>query len=352
MPGEKTEQPTDKHLRDVREEGQVCKSQEISSTAVVLAVFAYIGFSYDWISSEIKGLMLTAAANIGQSFEAALKTMSAASARVFLLIALPAVLLAAAAGAVGHLGQTGVLFAFKAALPKLDKLNPKNWFKKTFSLKNLVEFLRSVLKIGVVCVVFYLVFREALPLVLRLPGQGMRGVDIVLRHVLWRTTMYCMAAFAGIAAADWLFQRWQYLKEHMMSREDIKNEFKQMEGDPLIKGQRRQLHQEMVMHDQAQSVRQADVLVTNPTHLAIAIEYKPDKTPLPVILAKGEGGLAERMMKIAEEAGVPIMRNVPLAHDLWEQGQELQYIPSTLIEPVAEVLRWLRELRAEQEGNS
>jgi len=248
-------------------------------------------------------------------------------------------------GVIGHVGQTGFMFAMKAAMPKLDKLNPKNWFTKTFSIKNLVEFLRSIVKIAVVSLVFYKVFMEALPLLMRLPGQGTRGVDIALRLVLWRASLYCAAAFALIAAADWLFQRWQFMKEHKMSKEDIKQEFKQMEGDPQIKGQRKQLHQEMVMNDQAQSVRQADVLVTNPTHLAIAIEYKPEKTPLPVVLAKGEGALAERMMKIAEEAGVPIMRNVPLAHDLWEQGQELQYIPSSLIEPVAEVLRWLRELK-------
>jgi type III secretion protein U len=345
MPGEKTEPPTDKHLRDAREQGQVCKSQEIPSTAVVLAMFTFVWLGYDWISDEIKGLIVKATANLDQPFEAALKTMTLASTRTLLMISLSAVVVAALAGVVAHLAQTGPMFAIKAAMPKLDKLNPKQWFSKTFSIKNLFEFLRSVLKIAVVCVVFYIVFMDALPLLLRLPGQGTRGVDIALRIVLWRTALYCVAAFACIAVADWLFQHWQFMKEHKMSKEDIKNEFKQMEGDPRIKGQRKQLHQEMVMNDQAQSVRQADVLVTNPTHLAIAIEYKPEKTPLPVILAKGEGFLAERMMKIAEEAGVPIMRNVPLAHDLWEQGQELQYIPSSLIEPVAEVLRWLRELK-------
>ena len=345
MPGEKTEQPTDKKLRDAREEGQVCKSQEIPSTAVVLATFMFVWIGYDWITGEIKALIVKAAQNIDQPFEAAIKSMTLSSARVFAMICIPVVIIAAVAGVIGHVGQTGVMFAFKAAMPKLDKLNPKNWFTKTFSIKNLFEFFRSLLKIGVVCLVFYKVFMDALPLLLRLPGQGTRGVDIALRTVMWQAAVYSGIGFVCIAAADWLFQRRQFLKEHMMSKEDIKQEFKQMEGDPQIKGQRKSLHQEMVMNDQAQSVRQADVLVTNPTHLAIAIEYKPDKTPLPVILAKGEGGMAERMMKIAEEAGVPIMRNVPLAHDLWEQGEELSYIPSSLIEPVAEVLRWLREIK-------
>jgi type III secretion protein U len=343
--GEKTEPPSDKHLRDAREEGQICKSQEISSAAVVLAIFLYVWVGFDWISGEIQDLMLRAAECIGRPFGESLKNMVNESTRVFLTLAAPGVVLAATAGTVGHLGQTGLLFAFKAAMPKLDKLNPKQWFGKVFSLKNLIEFLRSILKIGVVVLVFYLVFMNTLPLLLRLPGHGFAAVQIALRQVMRQTASYSLAAFVAIAALDWLFQRHQFLKEHMMSKEDLKNEYKEQEGDPQIKGQRKQLHQEMVMSDQTQSVKNADVLITNPTHLAIAIEYKEGKTLLPVILAKGEGLLAERMMKIADAAGIPIMRNVPLAHDLFDQGTELEYIPSALIEPVAEVLRWLQELR-------
>jgi type III secretion protein U len=166
-----------------------------------------------------------------------------------------------------------------------------------------------------------------------------------MRQVMRQTASYALAAFAAIAALDWLFQKHQFMKEHRMSKDDVKKEYKEQEGDPQVKGQRKQLHQEMVMSDQVQGVKNADVLITNPTHLAIALEYKKGKTPLPVILAKGEGRLAERMMKAAEAAGVPIMRNIPLAHDLFDQGTELQYIPAELIEPVAEVLRWLRDLR-------
>ncbi|MCC8191015.1 MAG: type III secretion system export apparatus subunit SctU [Planctomycetes bacterium] len=345
MAGEKTEQPTDKKLRDAREQGQIAKSQEVPAAAVVLVMFLLVWVGFDFFCDEIKAAMLLAADSLALPFEDAVGMVVGAVARLFLLTAVPAVLLAAAAGTVGHIAQSGLLFAFKAAMPKLDKLNPKQWFSKVFSLKNLVEFLRSLVKIAVVCVVFYLVFMAALPEIIRLPGHGLAGVDALLRLVMRRTASYCLAAFAGIAVLDWLFQRQQYLKENMMSKEDVKNEYKEMEGDPQIKGQRRQLHQEMAMNEQAAAVRQADVLITNPTHLAIAIEYKEGKTPLPVILSKGEGHLAKRMIQVAEEAGVPIMRNVPLAHDLWEQGQELEYIPSGLIEPVAEVLRWLRELR-------
>ena len=350
MPGEKTEQPTDKHLRDAREQGQVAKSQEISSTASVLAIVAFIWIGFDWICGRFEALFLHAASLVGQPFGQSFSSLLDAAAETFLVVALPAAVIAAVAGAVGHLAQTGLVLAWKAAMPKLDKLNPKQWFSKVFSIKNLIEFLRSILKVGVVVVVFYMVFMDALPLILRLPGHGLPAVQVAMRMVMRDTVIYLAACLAAICGADWFFQRQQFLKEHMMSKEDVKNEYKEMEGDPQIKSQRKQLHQEMVMSDQAQSVKRADVLITNPTHLAIAIEYKRDKTPLPVILAKGQGELAARMIKEAEQAGVPIMRNVPLAHDLWEQGEELHYIPDTLIEPVAEVLIWLRELGENQGG--
>ncbi len=350
MSGEKTEEPTDKHLRDAREQGQVAKSQEIPSTAVVLSVVAFVWIGFDWIAGRFQALFLDAASLIGQPFGQAFPFLIEAAAETFLIVVVPCVVMAAVAGSVGHLAQTGLVLAWKAAMPSLDKLNPKQWFSKVFSIKNLIEFLRSIVKIGVVTVVFYMVFMDALPLLLRLPGHGLDAAQVAMRMVMRETVFYLFACLAAICAADWFFQRQQFLKEHMMSKEDVKNEYKEMEGDPQIKGQRKQLHQELVMGDQVASVKKADVLITNPTHLAIAIEYKPDKTPLPVILAKGRGELAARMVREAEKAGVPVMRNVPLAHDLYEQGQELHYIPETLIEPVAEVLIWLRELREKEGG--
>ena len=135
----------------------------------------------------------------------------------------------------------------------------------------------------------------------------------------------------------------------MMTKDEVKREYKEMEGDPMIKGKRKQLHQEMVMSDSVEKTKKSTVLVTNPTHRAIAIYYEKDKTKLPMIVAKGEGYLAERMIKAAQEAGIPIMRNVPLAHDLFDHGNIEQYIPVELIEPVAEVLRWVQQLQHERE---
>jgi type III secretion protein U len=151
-----------------------------------------------------------------------------------------------------------------------------------------------------------------------------------------------------IAAFDYFLQYRQHMNGLMMSKDEIKREYKEMEGDPHIKSKRKQFHQELLMEDTSGRVRKSSVLVTNPTHIAIAILYDAEETPLPMVLAKGEGYLAERMIAIAKEEGIPIMQNVPLARSLHAEAPVDQYIPSSLIEPIAEVLRWVQSL---QENN-
>ena len=147
-----------------------------------------------------------------------------------------------------------------------------------------------------------------------------------------------------LAALDFFFQKWQFTKNNMMSKDEIKREYKESEGDPLIKSKRKQLHQELINQNSLQKVRKAKVLVVNPTHYAVALDYEKDKTPLPVILAKGQGELALRMMEVARQEGIPIMHNVSLAQSLYAEGTEDSYIPRELIGPVAEVLRWAQSL--------
>lgn len=151
-------------------------------------------------------------------------------------------------------------------------------------------------------------------------------------------------AFTLIAALDYLYQRYKWLNEHKMSIEEVKREYKESEGDPMVKSQRKQLHRELLNQNAVDNVRRAKVLVVNPTHFAVALDYDKEKTPFPVILAKGEGNLALRMIEAAKEAGVPVMRNVPLARALYSEGMENGYIPHDLIGPVAEVLRWVQSL--------
>ena len=155
--------------------------------------------------------------------------------------------------------------------------------------------------------------------------------------------------FIVIAAADFVFQKFQHTKQLKMSKDEIKKEYKEMEGDPLIKGKRKQFHHELMSQQVASNVKRSSVVVTNPTRIAIALEYRQGETPLPIVRAKGEGFLAKRIIEIAQQEGIPIMENVPLARDLHEQSTVDQYIPVDLIEAVAEVLRWVKQL---EEQNS
>jgi type III secretion protein U len=156
--------------------------------------------------------------------------------------------------------------------------------------------------------------------------------------------MNVVFAYVAIAGFDYFFQRYQYIKQLKMSKDEVKREYKESEGDPQIKGKRRQLHQELLANDTMQRTRKATVVVTNPTHLAVAIYYDEKDNVLPTVLAKGEDHLAQRMKAVAREEGIPIMENVPLARALYANVPVDRYIPSDLIEPMAEVLRWVKEL--------
>ena len=231
---------------------------------------------------------------------------------------------------VANLGQVGILFAFKGAMPKLENVSPSKWFQKVFSMKNLVEFLKNIIKVTVLGVTVWVVMRDHLPTLFAIQRGTIWTMWEVLGMAVKDLLLMAAGVFCVIAAVDYLFQ---------------KREYKEMEGDPQVKGKRKQLHQEMLSQNALGNVRKAKVLVTNPTHYAVALDYEKDRTPLPVILAKGEGFLAQRMIRVAQEEGIPIMRNVPLARSLFENGTENAYIPKDLIGPVAEVLRWVQSLQ-------
>lgn len=147
-----------------------------------------------------------------------------------------------------------------------------------------------------------------------------------------------------LAALDYLFQRWQHTKQLRMSKDEVKREYKEMEGDAQIKSKRKQLHQELISQGATESTKKATVLITNPTRIAVALYYEEEQTPLPIVLAKGEGALAQRMVAAAKEEGIPIMRNVPLAQALLSDAKENAYIPGDLVQQVADVLLWVKSL--------
>ena len=345
MSSDKTEQPTPKRLREAREKGDVPKSQDMAPALTVLALVVYFIAKGEDIFFELQDMTNAVFSTVGMPFDQAFGLAITGVAKASLAIVAPIVALVMAAALIGILGQVGVLIAVKAAIPQMDNINPSKWFKKIFSIKNAVDFLKNVIKVTVLGVTAWMVMRDHMRELFLIPGGDIRILWATLGSTAKDLTLNVAGVFCVIALLDYLFQRWQYNKQHMMSKDEVKKEYKEMEGDPHIKSKRKQLHQEMISQNSLGNVRKAKVLVTNPTHYAVALDYEKDKTPLPVIVAKGEGALAKRMIEVAKEEGIPIMQNVPLARDLFRNGTENSYIPQDLIGPVAEVLRWVQSLQ-------
>jgi type III secretion protein U len=341
---EKTEQPTAKRLREAREKGEIAKSQEVPAAALVLSLALYLMARGSAIMSTLRA-MAEATFNLAfEPFDQAFGLAVSIVGMGMLEIVAPIVAVVVTVSLVSCLAQVGIIFSVKAAAPKMENLSPSRWFKKTFSVGNLIDLLKNIIKVVILSTIVYKTLGRHWHDLFRLPKSDATSLTTVLGASASDLAVWAAAAFAGLAAADYAWQRHKYNKDHMMSKDEVKREYKEMEGDPIIKSRRRQLHQEMASQGAMDSVRKAKVLVTNPTSYAVALDYEKERTPLPVILAKGEGELARRMIEVAKEAGIPILREAPLARELFDQGSENAYIPSSLIGPVAEVLRWLETL--------
>jgi type III secretion protein U len=344
MSSEKTEYPTSKKLREAREEGQVAHSKDLTQTVLILAIFGYLLTAAPEIFRRMGEMMLLPATVLKMNFEDAVNVVVTQLFRDSIALMMPFLLIVIGLGLFIEMLQTGMLFSIKSLMPSAKKLNVVENVKNVFSIKNLMEFVKSVLKIAMLSAIVYTLLRSELPTMLTLPEAGLVGVGVALAMMLKTMIVRVSVGYAIIAAADFAWQRHQHVKGLMMSKEEIKQEYKEAEGDPHIKHQRKHIHQELLQEGAVQKTRKATVVVTNPTHLAIALQYEKDKTPLPLVLAKGEGNTAERMVQAAREEGIPVLQNIPLARALMETAQPDQYIPSELVEAVAEVLKLVQEL--------
>jgi type III secretion protein U len=242
------------------------------------------------------------------------------------------------------------VLTFEKLKPQLEHLNPVAGVKRMFSMDNLIEVVKALAKTALLFLVGWLVVKAALPQMVGLARSAevpVRALGALLWDLTFKLAAWTVALFAFVALLDAAYQRWSFTKKMRMSLRDIKQETKESEGDPYIKQHRRQAHQEWSQRNAAQAAHNANVLVVNPTHVAIAIDYDEETIPVPTIAAKGEDYVARAMRAAAEEAGVPIVRNVSLARDLLVRAEVGEIIPADLFEIIAEVVLWAREVRAE-----
>ncbi len=357
--GDKTEKPTPRRLQDARKKGDVPKSKDVTSTVGVVVWLVVLAFGGTYAGSKISSLFDSSFAAVaeGRSFDIALPALGWAAISTFLLLTAIALIPAAAIGTLSEFLQAGGVLSFEKLKPTLDKMNPVEGFKRMFSLDNLVELIKTVIKALLIVLVTWAVLQAALPdIVATLPVQAMptyvgvgrdaaNGALQLTGDLAVQLFGWTLGVFLLVAVLDMSYQRYSYTKKLRMSLRDIRDEVKENEGDPHIRASRKQLHQEWANQNAIGAARNANVLIVNPTHLALALDYDPDGCPVPVLAAKGEGPLAQAMREAAEEAGVPIIRNVDVARRLYEHGTVEDVIPQDMFEAIAEIILWAKQER-------
>ncbi|HEY8881044.1 MAG TPA: EscU/YscU/HrcU family type III secretion system export apparatus switch protein [Roseateles sp.] len=351
--GDKTEQPTQKRLQDARKKGDVPKGKELTSTATLLVWLVMGALCMQLACERIAALCegLFARVNAGwreEGFAHVAALLGWQSVELAALLVGLLVIPVAALGTLVEFLQAGPVLAFEKVAPKMEHLNPAEGIKRMFSLDNLVELLKGILKTALLFGIGWAVARTLLPDAMRLATSSDRPAQH-LGGLIWEGTVKSLAwtvgVFFGVAFLDTLWTRHRFTKKMRMSMRDIKQEMKESEGDPHLKQQRKQAHAEWSQRNQQAAARGANALVVNPTHVAIAIDFEPGRCPVPTVSAKGEDHVARAMREAAEEAGVPIVRNVPLARELLARCEEGEVIPPDLFDVLAEVIVWAEGVR-------
>ena len=343
--GEKTELPTPKKLRDAREKGQVCTSKDITSTAILVVLFAVLAWMGVALVGDMEGMMRFIGLRVAENDEAAVGAASTMAILTVIKHSFAFVFVAALIGIVGNVSQIGFLFTFEPIIPKLEKLSPVEGAKKIFSMKNLFEFLKNVVKVSFLGYLIYKIIWASAPELLTMCYGTVDDIFPCLKLMLKRLAIYTAFGYIVIAVVDRLFQGRNFTKQMMMTKDEVKREYKEMEGSAEVKQAQRQFRQEILNGpDPAESAKRANVVVTNPTHLAVGIRFKADEAPLPRICALGAGNIARIIRETALAAGIPVMEDRPLARALYAEGRMEDFIPDSLIEPVAELLKWAKQI--------
>lgn len=348
--GDKTEEPTAKKRADAKKKGQVAKSQEVSTAFVLLAGFLSIKMLWESIYGSIKGYSIYIFSNLNQGGD------TESVIRIFIDImvifaktALPIMLVIMLVGLMINLFQVGINFSTEILMPKLDKLSPISGFGRIFSKRSLIELVKSLLKILVIGFFIYTYIRDEILAMPQFIFFDLQTSLTKVADVIFMLSFKICGVIFLMAVLDLGYQKWQTTQDLKMTKQEVKDEMKQMEGDPQIKGKIRQKQRQMAMARMMQEVPQADVIVTNPTHFAVALSYKHGMDA-PVVLAKGQDLVAQKIKEIARENRITIVENKPLARALFASTEVGDRIPQELYQSVAEVLAYVYRLKNRRRG--
>jgi flagellar biosynthetic protein FlhB len=345
---ERSERATGKRRMEARKRGQVVLSREIPSALILIGV---LGVFYFAGAQAFDDLMRLFGRFFGQLHTARLRTISDAGTLAgellqesFLLLA-PMVLPLLVAGLIGNVIQVGFEIHVEPLAPKLSKLNPLAGIKRIFSLRGLVELVKSTVKIVFIGVIAWSVVSGYLTEFPTLVRRDIAGIWEFTHTAAVRIIFYVCLAMIVLAVLDYAYQRWQHEQSLKMTKQEVKDERRQAEGDPQIKSRIRSLQRQAAYHRMIAEIPKADVVITNPTHLAVALRFDPSEMAAPRVVAKGADHLAERIRDIAREHNVPLVENKSLAQALYKLAQPGDTIPVDLYRAVAEVLAYVYRLK-------
>jgi len=338
---EKTEQPSPKRREEAIEKGNVAKSSELNSVAVLIAtliVFRYLG---GFIGEELNEFMnyIYTESSMMQLNETSFAALSQFTITAMFTIMAPVLLIVLLFAVASNVGQVGFIVATKALKPNFKKLNPFSGLKRLFSMRSIVELVKGLLKIAIIGIIGYLVVMSHYEEYLVLPHQSVMHIAGFMGDVMYDLTFKIAIALLVMAIGDFAYQKYDHEKNLKMTKQEVKEENKQAEGDPQVKGRIRTLQREMARRRMMADIPEATVVVTNPTHYAVALKYDPAaKADAPKVIAKGKNLIAQKIKEIAAEHGVPVVENKPLARSLFSATEVGDEIPGALYQAVAEVL--------------
>ncbi len=351
--GDKQFDATPHKLREAHKKGQIFKSKDITQLVTFMVGFFMIYYLSGFIWQNFAGLFNALWTQIPYKSLSVIGGgyISYHTVHCFVIIILPLLLALIGTGLLIEFTQVGPIFTTETMKFDLAKLNPFEGIKKViFNLRSLFELVKSVFKVSVLGYIAFLSFKRFMPELLGLIEVSNKfGAIAILGRIFYDFTVKSVIFLLVVAILDYLFQRWKYMNDQKMTFKELKDEFKQTEGDPLIKSMRRQRQQQVAYGQMMSQVQEADFVVKNPDHIAMALKYDPQMNTAPKVLAKGSELIAQQIIEIAEQFGIPIVENIPLARALFRLVRVNQEIPAELYRAVAEVLLFIYQLRGKDQ---
>lgn len=346
---EKTEKATPKKLKDARKKGQVAQSQDFPAAftyiAAITLTLGLAGFLSNQLGAFLYDMLKNAPLmDVPTRAPFILKQMI----QIILVCSLPIAGLVAVLGTLVGFLVVGPTFAVEVFKPNFKKFNAVENLKQKFKMKTVVDLIKSILKIVGAAILIYFAVKGSVADLIATAGLPPIASAQVFKQILLKVVVWTGIYFILIAVGDLLYQKQRFAKDMKMEKFEVKQEYKDLEGNPEIKGKRRQMAQEIAYDEGTSSIRRAKAIVTNPEDLAIAIGYDPEKYAAPWIIAKGVGRNASAIIRVAEKYNIPIMRNVPLAHELIDEGEVNKFIPEKTYEAIGDILLYIEALKARE----